>query len=371
MEDRASQASGRGSSASGERVTILVTGGAGFIGANFVTEWLAAGTEAVVTLDALTYAGSAANLHSIAGDPRHALVEGPISDQALVSSLLRTHNIRAVVHFAAETHVDRAIADPGIFYETNVLGTIRLVETVRGYLATAPDAEREAFRFIHVSTDEVYGSLDAGDPDFTEESRYRPTNPYAASKAASDHAVLAAWRTFGFPAIVTTCSNNYGPRQHPEKLIPLMIARALQGVSLPVYGSGLQVRDWLFVADHCAAIRTVLRSGRPGESYNIGGRAPRTNIDVVRAICLHLDHQRPRPDGRSYTRQVAHVRDRPGHDQRYGIDAGKIARELGWRAGRSFESGLAATIEWYLENGDWLAHATGGQHRSWIERQYA
>jgi dTDP-glucose 4,6-dehydratase len=353
-------------------VTILVTGGAGFIGANFIHDWLAAGSEPVVSLDALTYAGSTANLAGIADDSGHTFVHGTVSDGDLVASLLRTHSVRAIVHFAAETHVDRAIADPGLFYETNVLGTIRLLDSTRAYLATLSQDRRRRFRFIHVSTDEVYGSLGPRDGDFTEASPYRPSNPYAASKAASDHAVRAAWHTFAVPAIVTNCSNNYGPRQLPEKLVPLMIARALEGRSLPIYGSGLQVRDWLYVGDHCAALRAVLASGKPGESYNIGARMPLANIEVVRTICRLLDRLHPRCDGRSYASQIEHVRDRPGHDQRYGIDPSKIERELGWRAAQSFEDGMAATIQWYLAGADWLSEAASDPaHRAWMEKQYA
>ena len=329
-------------------MTILVTGGAGFIGANFVHDWLKLSDETVINLDQLTYAGNRSNLQDIADDPRHTFVHGSIADRDLVASLLRQHDARAIIHFAAETHVDRAIANPAIFFETNVLGTSHLLETSRRYFEGLAAAERAAFRFIHVSTDEVYGSLGPGDGDFTEESPYRPNNPYAASKAAADHAARAYGKSYGLPVIVTNSSNNYGPRQYPEKLIPLVITRALAGEGLPIYGSGKQIRDWLHVADHCAALRAVLAAGRPGESYNIGGGTQLSNLTVVHAICILLDHMRPRRDGRAYAEQVMHVADRPGHDERYGIDASKLARELGWRPTRNFRTGLEATVTWHL-----------------------
>jgi len=348
-----------------------VTGGAGFIGANFIHDWLSDSAERVVNLDLLTYAGSEANLEGLAGDPRHVFVRGSIADSALVAALLREHQVRAIINFAAETHVDRAIEEPAVFFETNALGTVHLLDCARRYHASLAPAAAAAFRFIHVSTDEVFGSLAPEQAEFTETTPYHPNNPYSASKAASDHAARACFTTFNLPVIVTNCSNNYGPRQLPEKLIPLMISRALGGEPLPVYGSGLQIRDWLHVSDHCAALRSVLATGQPGESYNIGGEAPLTNLDVVHTLCRLLDQLRPRHDGRSYAQQIEHVRDRPGHDQRYGIDAAKITRELGWRPTRGFEAGLAATVEWYLANDAWLSAVVGPQHREWMARQYA
>jgi dTDP-glucose 4,6-dehydratase len=349
-------------------MTILVTGGAGFIGANFVLDWLAAGDEPVVNLDKLTYAGNLANLAAVAADPRHRFVQGDIADQAAVETLLAKHRPRAIVHFAAESHVDRSIHGPGDFIHTNVVGTFRLLEAARGHWQALPEGEREAFRFLHVSTDEVYGTLSEGDPAFSETTAYAPNSPYSASKAGSDHLVRAWHHTYGLPVLTTNCSNNYGPFQFPEKLIPLMIANALEGRPLPVYGDGRQVRDWLYVGDHCEAIRTVLARGRPGEVYNVGGNAEKRNLEVVHALCDALQALRPREGG--YRGLVAFVADRPGHDRRYAIDARKIRAELGWSPRESFESGLARTLCWYLGHGDWVAQVKSGEYRRWIEMNY-
>jgi dTDP-glucose 4,6-dehydratase len=350
-------------------MTILVTGGAGFIGANFVLEWLAAGGEAVVNLDKLTYAGNAASLEAVAKDPRHAFVRGDIADAALLARLFAEHRPRAVVHFAAESHVDRSIHGPAEFVQTNVVGTFELLEAARaGWRERAGD-ERDAFRFVHVSTDEVYGSLGESDPPFTESTPYAPNSPYSASKAASDHLARAYHHTYGLPVITTNCSNNYGPFQFPEKLIPLMICNALEAKPLPVYGDGRNVRDWLYVADHCAGIRAALERGRPGEVYNIGGGAEKRNIDVVHAICDELERLRPRAGG--YRSLVTPVADRPGHDRRYAIDSGKIRGELGWRPRESFETGLAKTVKWYLDHSGWVANVKSGEYRRWLEVNYA
>ncbi len=349
-------------------MTILVTGGAGFIGANFVLDWLSAGGEPVVNLDKLTYAGNLANLAAVSSDPRHHFVQGDIADQAAVEALLARHRPRAIVHFAAESHVDRSIHGPGDFIQTNVVGTFRLLEAARGHWQSLPPGEREAFRFLHVSTDEVYGTLAETDPAFSETTAYAPNSPYSASKAASDHLVRAWHHTYGLPVLTTNCSNNYGPFQFPEKLIPLMIANALEGKPLPVYGDGGQVRDWLFVGDHCEAIRTVLARGRPGEVYNVGGNAEKRNLEVVHALCDALQDLRPRDGG--YRDLVAFVADRPGHDRRYAIDARKIRAELGWAPRESFESGLARTVRWYLDNADWVAQVRSGEYRRWIETNY-
>ncbi|HEX2546063.1 MAG TPA: dTDP-glucose 4,6-dehydratase [Ramlibacter sp.] len=350
---------------------ILVTGGAGFIGSNFVLDWVRVTGEPVLNLDKLTYAGNRENLQALDGDERHVFVHGDIGDQALVEGLLARHRPRAVVNFAAESHVDRSIHAPGTFIATNVVGTFRLLEAVRGHWGALPAGEREAFRFLHVSTDEVYGSLAPGEPAFTEEHRYEPNSPYSASKAASDHLVRAYHHTYGLPVLTTNCSNNYGPFHFPEKLIPLVIVNALAGQALPVYGDGQQVRDWLYVVDHCSAIRRVLEAGRVGETYNVGGWNEKANLDVVRTICALLDELRPRADGQSYAGQVTFVKDRPGHDRRYAIDARKIERELGWRPAESFETGLRKTVQWYLENGEWVRRVQSGAYREWIRTQYA
>ena len=349
---------------------LLVTGGAGFIGANFVLSTIAATGEPVVNLDKLTYAGNLKNLDSIAGDARHVFVQGDICDRALVRGLLARHRPRALVHFAAESHVDRSIDGPAEFVRTNVVGTFSLLEEARSYFEKLEDGERSAFRFLHVSTDEVYGSLGPADPAFTEEAAYAPNSPYSASKAGSDHLVRAYHHTYGLPTLTTNCSNNYGPYQFPEKLIPLVIHNALAGKPLPVYGDGQNVRDWLYVADHCEAVRAVLEKGRTGETYNIGGNAGRKNIEVVRAICGLLDESRPRGKGK-YAELVQFVKDRPGHDRRYAMDASKIRRELGWAPRESFESGLARTVRWYLENEAWVADVTSGAYRSWVQKNYA
>jgi dTDP-glucose 4,6-dehydratase len=347
---------------------ILVTGGAGFIGANFILDWLAGGGEPVVNLDKLTYAGNLGNLAGVRSDPRHVFVHGDIGDRGCVGALLATHRPRAVVNFAAETHVDRSIASPAAFIDTNVVATFALLDAVKDWWATLPDAERSAFRFLHVSTDEVYGSLGADDPAFCETTPYAPNSPYSASKAASDHLVRAYRHTYGLPVLTTNCSNNYGPRQFPEKLIPLMIANALAGKPLPVYGDGRNVRDWLYVGDHAAAIRAVLARGRPGETYNVGGGAELANLDVVHALCRVLGARRP---GCDFTRQIRFVTDRPGHDRRYAIDPAKIRRELGWAPAETFESGLARTVDWYLDNGSWLATVQSSVYRDWVELQHA
>jgi len=352
-------------------MTILITGGAGFIGGNFVLDWLAQSGETVINLDKLTYAGNPETLASLAGDARHRLVQGDIADAALVASLLAAHRPRAVVNFAAESHVDRSIHGPEDFIQTNVVGTFRLLEAVRAYWAELPVQAKADFRFLHVSTDEVYGSLSKDAPAFTEDHRYEPNSPYSASKAASDHLVRAWHHTYGLPVLTTNCSNNYGPYHFPEKLIPLMIVNALAGKALPVYGDGLQVRDWLYVKDHCSAIRRVLEAGRPGEVYNVGGWNEKPNIEIVKTVCTLLDTLRPRADGQSYSTQISYVKDRPGHDRRYAIDAGKIERELGWKPAETFETGIRKTIAWYLANPDWVAHVQSGAYRQWVDKQYA
>ena len=349
---------------------ILVTGGAGFIGANFVLDWIAETGEPVLNLDALTYAGNLESLKSLQGDARHVFVKGDICDRALLDRLLAEHRPRAVIHFAAESHVDRSIHGPGAFIKTNIEGSYTLLEAVRAHWSALPAGEKEAFRFHHVSTDEVYGSLKANDPAFTETNPYEPNSPYSASKAASDHLVRAWHHTYGLPVLTTNCSNNYGPYHFPEKLIPLMIVNALAGKPLPVYGDGMQVRDWLYVKDHAAAIRTVLAKGRIGETYNVGGWNERPNIEIVRSICALLDEMRPDPVG-SYARLITHVTDRPGHDRRYAIDARKIERELGWRPAETFESGIRKTVRWYLDNADWVAHVQSGSYRDWVATNYA
>jgi dTDP-glucose 4,6-dehydratase len=352
-------------------MTILVTGGAGFIGANFVLDWLAASDEPVVNLDKLTYAGNPETLASLQGDLRHIFVQGDIGDAALVSRLLAEHKPRAVVNFAAESHVDRSIHGPGDFIETNIMGTFRLLESVRGYWMGLADPPKADFRFLHVSTDEVYGSLSKDDPAFAETNRYEPNSPYSASKAASDHLVRAWHHTYGLPVLTTNCSNNYGPYHFPEKLIPLMIVNALAGKALPVYGDGMQVRDWLYVKDHCSAIRTVLAGGRLGETYNVGGWNEKPNIEIVNTVCKLLDELRPKADGTSYSSQITYVTDRPGHDRRYAIDARKLEKELGWKPAETFDTGIRKTVEWYLANPDWVAHVQSGAYREWVSKQYS
>jgi dTDP-glucose 4,6-dehydratase len=351
-------------------MTILVTGGAGFIGSNFVLDWLAHGDERVVNLDALTYAGNLHNLDSLRGDARHAFVQGDIGDRGLMDKLLAEHRPRAIVHFAAESHVDRSIHGPGEFMRTNVQGTFTLLEATRGHWGALDDASKQAFRFLHVSTDEVYGSLAPDAPAFTEQHAYEPNSPYSASKAASDHLVRAWHHTYGLPVLTTNCSNNYGPFHFPEKLIPLMIVNALAGKPLPVYGDGMQVRDWLYVRDHCSAIRNVLAKGRVGETYNVGGWNEKPNLDIVKTICALLDELRPAAEG-SYSRLITYVKDRPGHDRRYAIDARKIERELGWRPAETFESGIRKTVQWYLDNADWVAAVQSGGYRDWVAQNYA
>ncbi len=347
---------------------ILVTGGAGFIGSNFVLDWLAEHDEPVVNLDKLTYAGNLRSLAGLAGDARHVFVHGDIGDAETVGALLSRHRPRAIVNLAAETHVDRSIRGPRAFIDTNVVGTCTLLECTRTWWESLPPDERAAFRFLHVSTDEVYGSLGPVDPAFSETTPFAPNSPYAASKAASDHMVRAWHHTWGLPTLTTNCSNNYGPRQFPEKLIPLMIVNALAGKPLPVYGDGQNVRDWLYVGDHCSAIRAVLARGRPGEIYNVGGNAETSNLDVVHTLCRLLAERVP---GRDFAAQVAFVADRPGHDRRYAIDATKIRSELGWTPSESFESGMARTVDWYLANAAWLASVQSDEYRKWMDIQYA
>ncbi len=347
---------------------ILVTGGAGFIGANFVLDWCAAGAEPVVNLDKLTYAGNLGNLAALKGDARHVFVRGDIGDRGQVEALLSQYQPRAVINFAAESHVDRSIHGPAEFIATNLAGSFTLLEAVRGYWSALSEPERSRFRYLHISTDEVYGSLGPEDPAFSETTPYAPNSPYAASKAGSDHLVRAYRHTYGLPTLTTNCSNNYGPRQFPEKLIPLMIHNAVAGKPLPVYGDGLNVRDWLYVGDHCAALRTVLERGRPGETYNIGGNAEMTNQDVVRILCRIVSELRP---GRDYAALMTFVKDRAGHDRRYAIDATKIRRDLGWAPAETFESGLARTVRWYLDNEAWLAAVTSKEYQTWISLNYA
>ncbi len=351
-------------------MTILVTGGAGFIGSNFVIDWLANHDEPVVNLDKLTYAGNLQNLVSLEDDARHHFVRGDIGDATLVARLLAEHKVRAVLNFAAESHVDRSIEGPGAFIQTNIVGTFNLLEAVRAYWNGLDAADKVAFRFLHVSTDEVYGSLASDAPAFNEQNRYEPNSPYSASKAASDHLVRAYHHTYGLPVLTTNCSNNYGPYHFPEKLIPLVIHNALAGKPLPIYGDGQQIRDWLYVTDHCSAIRRVLADGQLGETYNVGGCNEKANIDVVGTLCAILDELRPRTDGQPYSAQMTFVKDRPGHDRRYAIDAGKLERELGWRPAETFETGIRKTVEWYLANQEWVHNVTSGAYREWVERQY-
>ncbi len=351
-------------------MTVIVTGGAGFIGSNFVLDWLACGDEPVVNLDALTYAGNLHNLDSLRGNAKHVFVQGDICDRALMDKLFAEHKPCAVVHFAAESHVDRSIHGPGEFMRTNVQGTFTLLEAARAHWAAQEGDAKKDFRFLHVSTDEVYGSLAPGAPAFTETHAYEPNSPYSASKAASDHLVRAWHHTYGLPVLTTNCSNNYGPYHFPEKLIPLMIVNALAGKPLPVYGDGMQIRDWLYVRDHCSAIRAVLAKGRLGETYNIGGWNEKPNIEIVKTICALLDELRPDAAG-SYTRHIAYVKDRPGHDRRYAIDARKIERELGWRPAETFESGIRKTVQWYLDHADWVAGVQSGGYRDWVATNYS
>ena len=351
-------------------MTVLVTGGAGFIGSNFVHTWLAQHDEVLVNLDKLTYAGNLRNLRALAGDRRHHFVQGDIGDTSLVSQLLATHQPRAVLHFAAESHVDRSIHGPMDFIQTNVVGTFQLLESVRAYWAGLDDQAKQDFRFLHVSTDEVYGSLAPDAPAFSETNLYEPNSPYSASKAASDHLVRAWHHTYGLPVLTTNCSNNYGPYHFPEKLIPLVIHNALAGKPLPIYGDGQQVRDWLYVEDHCKALMRVLQDGRLGETYNVGGWNEKPNIEVVRTLCSLLDELQPRADGQSYATQMTFVKDRLGHDRRYAIDARKLERELGWRPEETFESGLRKTVQWDLGHGDWVEEVTSGSYRAWIGQNY-
>ena len=352
-------------------MSLLVTGGAGFIGSNFVLDWIAQSNEPVINLDKLTYAGNIENLQSLNGDRRHVLVQGDIGDSALVTSLLAKHQPRAIINFAAESHVDRSIHGPEDFIQTNIVATFHLLEAVRAYLHKLQGDARQNFRFLHVSTDEVYGSLAKDDPAFTETHRYEPNSPYSASKAASDHLVRAYHHTYGLPVLTTNCSNNYGPYHFPEKLIPLMIVNALVGKPLPVYGDGQQIRDWLYVKDHCSAICRVLEAGQVGEVYNIGGGNEKPNIEIVDTVCTLLDELRARADGKSYREQITYVTDRPGHDRRYAIDASKIERELGWKPAETFETGIRKTVEWYLDHQEWVANVQSGAYREWVEKNYA
>ena len=351
-------------------MTILVTGGAGFIGSNFVLDWLSQHDEPVINLDKLTYAGNLENLATLSDNPRHIFVTGDIGDTDLVASLLQKHQVRAIIHFAAESHVDRSIHGPDDFIQTNIVGTFRLLETARHYFVSLNEADKKGFRFLHVSTDEVYGSLSPNDPAFTESNRYEPNSPYSASKAASDHLVRAYHHTYGLPVLTTNCSNNYGPYQFPEKLIPLIIHNALSDKALPVYGDGMQIRDWLYVKDHCSAIRRVLEVGRIGEVYNIGGFNEKPNIEVVKTLCAILDDLKPRPDQKPYSDQITFVTDRPGHDRRYAIDASKIQQELGWEPGETFDTGIRKTVEWYLNNQAWVTNITSGAYLDWVKKQY-
>jgi dTDP-glucose 4,6-dehydratase len=351
---------------------ILVTGGAGFIGGNFVLNWLSdSAAEGIVNLDKLTYAGNLATLDSLKNDARHVFVHGDIGDTQLVSDLLKQYRPRAIINFAAESHVDRSIHGPAEFLQTNILGTFNLLECARGYWNGLGGSEKEQFRFHHVSTDEVYGTLSLTDPAFTELNSYEPNSPYSASKAASDHLVRAWFHTYGFPVVTTNCSNNYGPYHFPEKLIPLVILNALNGKPLPIYGDGQQIRDWLYVGDHCSAICEVLAKGSLGETYNIGGWNEKANIDVVKTICQILDGLKPRSDGKSYAEQITFVADRPGHDRRYAIDASKIERELGWRPAETFDTGIRKTVQWYLDNPVWVEGVLSGSYRDWLQKQYS
>jgi dTDP-glucose 4,6-dehydratase len=349
---------------------ILVTGGAGFIGSNFALDWCARTQHAIVNIDALTYAGNLQNLSSLENHHQHQFVKADITDSQTISALLAQHQPSAIIHFAAESHVDRSIHGPEAFIQTNIVGTFRLLEVVRSYWSGLDTSAQIAFRFLHVSTDEVYGSLAKDAPAFTETHTYEPNSPYSASKAASDHLVRAYHHTYGLPTLTTHCSNNYGPYHFPEKLIPLMIVNALAGKNLPVYGDGMQIRDWLYVKDHCSAIRRVLEAGQPGETYNIGGWNEKPNIEIVNTICKLLDELRPRSDGKSYAEQITHVKDRPGHDRRYAIDASKIYNELGWKPAETFDSGIRKTVQWYLQNADWVSNVQNGSYRDWLQQHY-
>ena len=351
-------------------MTIIVTGGAGFIGGNFVLDWLRQSDEKIVNVDKLTYAGNLQTLESVAGNPSYRFVQADIGDRAAIDALLAEEKPRAVLNFAAESHVDRSIHGPGDFIQTNVVGTFNLLESVRAYWSALEEPARTDFRFLHVSTDEVYGTLTAEDPPFTEENTYEPNSPYSASKAASDHLVRAWHHTYGLPVLTTNCSNNYGPYHFPEKLIPLVIANARAGKPLPIYGDGQQVRDWLYVTDHCSAIRRVLESGKLGETYNVGGWNEKANLEVVHTICAILDELQPRADGEPYTKQITFVKDRPGHDRRYAIDARKLERELGWKPAETFESGIRKTVQWYLDNTEWVDNVMSGNYRDWLKKQY-
>lgn len=349
---------------------LLVTGGAGFIGSNFVLDWLERSSEPIVNLDKLTYAGNLENLASLRNDPRHIFVQGDLGNRELVDQLLSQYRPRAILHFAAESHVDRSIHGPEDFIQTNIVGTFRLLESVCAFWRSLRQEERSQFRFLHVSTDEVFGTLSKADAPFTETTAYQPNSPYSASKAASDHLVRAWHHTFGLPVLTTNCSNNYGPFHFPEKLIPLMIVNALAGKPLPIYGDGQQIRDWLFVNDHCSAIRRVLESGQPGETYNIGGWNEKANLEIVRTICALLDQLKPKSDGTSYSAQITHVADRPGHDRRYAMDASKIERDLGWKPSETFETGIRKTVHWYLDHPDWVRNVQSGAYREWINQHY-
>lgn len=350
---------------------IFVTGGAGFIGSNFVLDWLELGGGPVVNIDKLTYAGNVESLNSVMEDSRHVFVQGDIGDENLIAELLEKYQPRAIINFAAESHVDRSIHGPEDFVQTNIVGTFRLLESVRRYWVQLEANAKKTFRFLHVSTDEVYGSLNKGEPAFSEAHRYEPNSPYSASKASSDHLVRSYHHTYGFPVLTTNCSNNYGPYQFPEKLIPLMIVNALQGKALPIYGDGQQIRDWLYVKDHCAAIMRVLEDGSVGETYNIGGWNEKPNLEIVHAICALLDELQPRADNKSYSDQITFVTDRLGHDRRYAIDARKIERELGWKPAETFETGIRKTLQWYIDNSAWIDNVQSGAYRDWVEKNYA
>lgn len=351
-------------------MTILVTGGAGFIGSNFVLDWVAASSELVVNVDRLTYAGNLENLSSLNGSAQHVFVNVDIADTEAIAALLQKHRPRAILNFAAESHVDRSIHGPEEFIQTNIVGTFRLLEAVRAFWRSLEVDEQQAFRFLHVSTDEVYGSLSKDEPAFSETHQYQPNSPYSASKAASDHLVRAYHHTYGLPVLTTNCSNNYGPYHFPEKLIPLMIVNALAGENLPLYGDGQQVRDWLYVKDHCSAIRRVLEVGQVGEVYNVGGWNEKTNLDIVHRVCELLDELSPRADGKPYKDQITYVTDRPGHDRRYAIDARKLERELGWKPAETFETGIRKTVEWYLSNQQWVSNVQSGSYRDWVQQNY-